>query len=124
MNGYDQVADIAAAALRFRRYRSHVFSAEMFGEPAWDLLLELFVADANGIRLTGRNVAEHNSLSPSVVSRWLKYLDAEGLIVGDGSGDLDDELTLSGAGMEKMETALNELRFIKDQFSPQSRMAG
>ena len=34
------------------------------------------------------------------------HLSAEGLIIGDGSGDLDDELTLSGAAMEKMERLL------------------
>ncbi len=55
------------------------------------------------------------------MSRWLKHLTAEGLLVGDGTGNLDDELTLSGAGMAKMEVVLAEARILKDTFVPRYR---
>lgn len=102
----DQVASLAEFMLSFRRSRTEEFPRSLFGEPSWDFLLELFVADARGVRMTGRQISERHQISPAVASRWLKHLSAEGLIVGDGSGDLDDQLTLSGATMEKMERLL------------------
>jgi hypothetical protein len=62
-------------------------------------------------------VADRARTSGAVVSRWLKYLTAEGLMVGDGAGGLDEELTLSGIGMEKTETILLEARMLKDKFT-------
>jgi hypothetical protein len=117
MKGNDQAAQLAASILRFRRFREQILSLDIFGEPAWELLLEVFVADAKGEAITGRMVAERRSVSPAVISRWLKHLTVQGLIVGDGDGNVDDELTLSGSGMEKIETVLLEARFLKDEFA-------
>lgn len=110
----DRAAALAAAMLAFRRYRSETLPAELFGEPGWELLLELFVADAQGRRITGKEVSERSSISPTVLSRWLKHLDSLGFTVGDGSGNLDDELTLSAKALEYMETTMTraaELHF-------------
>lgn len=117
MKGNDQAAQLAASILRFRRFREEILSRDIFGEPAWELLLEVFVADAKGEAITGRMVAERHSGSPAVISRWLKHLSVQGMIVGDGDGNLDDELTLSGSGMEKLETVLLEARNLKDEFA-------
>jgi len=102
----DQVANLAAFMLAFRRSRTEELPRSLFGEPSWDFLLELFVAEARGIRMTGRQISEHYKISPAIASRWLMHLSAEGLIIGDGNGDLDDELTLSGTTMEKLERLL------------------
>lgn len=102
----DQVANFADFMLAFRRSRSEELPRSLFGEPSWDFLLELFVADARGVRMTGRQISERHQISTGVASRWLLHLSAEGLIIGDGIGDLDDELTLSGTAMEKMERLL------------------
>jgi hypothetical protein len=92
--------------LAFRRGRTKELLRSLFGEPSWDFFLKLFVADARGVRMTRRQISERHQISPAVASRWLLHLSAEGLIIGDGSGDLDDELTLSGTAMEKMERLL------------------
>lgn len=117
MKGNDQAAQLAASILRFRQFRAEVLTPDLFGEPAWELLLEVFVADANGEAITGRIVAERRRVAPQVLSRWLKHLSFQGLVVGDRDGDVDDELTLSGLGMEKIETVLLEARMLKDQFA-------
>lgn len=106
MHGKDRAASAAANILDVRRARSRFLPPELFGEPAWDLLLELFVADAKGQRLTARNVSGSASVAPSVMTRWLKHLSQVGLIVGDGSGDLDDELTLSAKALGSIEEML------------------
>lgn len=106
MRGNDRAAAIAATMLEFRRYRSGALPFDLFGEPAWDLLLELFVADADGHRLTGREVSLRSNVPPTVLSRWLIHLTKVGLIVGDGDGKLDDPLTLSGKAFELLERTL------------------
>jgi hypothetical protein len=106
MIGNDRFANVAEAISNFRHARSRILPAEMFGEPAWDVLLELFVADAEGRRLTGVQVSQRCNISPSVLSRWLRYLSKSGLIIGDGTGDLADPLTLSAEGMLGMERAM------------------
>ncbi len=112
----DEAAQLAAAFLQFRRYRSEILPKDIFGEPAWDLLLEIFVADANGLPMTGSIVAQRGAVPGAVMSRWLKHLTTAGLLIGDGSGNLDDELTLSGRGMDAIETIIGEARNLKDSF--------
>ncbi|WP_156350340.1 hypothetical protein [Sphingomonas sp. Leaf20] len=118
MKGNEEAAQIASAILSFRRYRSRALSPNIFGEPAWELLLEVFVADAVGAPMIGRIAAERNEASPNVMSRWLRHLSSEGLLVGDGDASLDDELTLSGSGMAAIEAVLLQARSLKDGIVP------
>jgi len=110
----DRAALAANSILKTRRSRSDFLPAELFHEPAWDLLLELFVADAKGQRLTGRDVSNSANVTPSVMSRWLKHLTRLHLIIGDGTGNLDDELTLSAIALEKIE------RIMTADFAPEA----
>lgn len=114
MVGNDEVAHLAGAILDFRRHRLQIVTADIFGEPAWELLLELFVADASGVPMTGRAVAERNGTPHRVMSHWLKHLTAQALLIGDGTGDLDDELTLSGIAMKQIEDLLRHAVTLKD----------
>ncbi|WP_137897478.1 hypothetical protein [Sphingomonas sp. 2SG] len=95
--------------LEFRRARETVFPKEIFGEPGWDLLIELFIADAKGRRLTGSDVSARNNIAPSTLSRWLIHLSKSGYIVGDGTGDLDDALVLSPLGLAHFEIIIGKL---------------
>lgn len=70
------------------------------------MLLELFVADANGHRLTARAVGKQNNIPSSILSRWLMHLTQIGFIVGDGDGNLDDPLTLSGKALDTIESVM------------------
>lgn len=106
----DRIATLAAAMLDFRRCRSQLLPSELFAEPAWDLMLELFIADAEGRRITARQVVERSHIPPTVMSRWLMHLSKCGLVVGDGSGDLDDLLTMSGPTLTHMESLLEHAR--------------
>lgn len=114
MVGEDTAGTLAEAFLKFRRARGNVLPRDMFGEPAWDLLLELFIADSRGRRITARQVQADSSVSPKVMSRWLIFLTSEGLIVGDGTGNLDDALTLSADGIGRMEQVLEHARALRD----------
>lgn len=63
-----------------RRARRRYFPAELFGEPAWDLLLDLFQA-----RLAGRNISVTSACIGADVPlttalRWISVLEGEGLV--------------------------------------------
>jgi DNA-binding MarR family transcriptional regulator len=58
-----------------------MFSAGMFGEPAWELLLNLYVMDIDGPRLTIGALIETAECPQTTALRWLHYLQDQGLIV-------------------------------------------
>jgi DNA-binding MarR family transcriptional regulator len=110
--GNDPSAGLTASIIRFRQYRANILPAELFSEPAWDLLLELFLADAEGRRISAREVAEKSNISPGVMSRWLQHLSKIGYVIGDGTGDLDDMLTLSAQALERMEQIIDRAHIL------------
>ena len=71
---------IARAILEDRKRRSQIFNPGMFGEPGWDLLLNLYVVDRDGPRLTIGKVTQLAGVSLSTSLRWLEYLKDQGLI--------------------------------------------
>lgn len=120
MKSNDKTSELARVILRFRRHRSSVLPPDLVNEPAWDLLLELFIADTKGLPLTGREVAERSAIPGGVMSRWMMHFTVEGLLVGDGSGNLDDRLTLSGSGMAALEKVLRWAENLIDEFHPET----
>ena len=113
----DPSASLAAAMLEFRRTRSSILPPELFAEPAWDLLLELFIADAEGRRLTARQVCIRAGIAPSVMSHWLKHLSQSGFVTGDGEGDLDDLLTMSAGMLDSMEKMMDRAQTLRAKVS-------
>jgi DNA-binding MarR family transcriptional regulator len=68
-------------AIKDRGRRSRHFSAELFGEPAWDILLELYAAELVQQRVPISQVTVQANIPPTTVLRWVKVLDAAGHIV-------------------------------------------
>ncbi len=69
--------------LKLRRRREQLFGAHLFSDPAWDMLLDLYVAQQ-----TGRNVSVSSACLASGVPlttalRWLRRLEHEGLVARD-----------------------------------------
>jgi hypothetical protein len=102
----DRLSEAARAILVNRRSRLDLLPAELFGEWPWEVLLALFVADAEGRRLTGRTIAAEIACTPLTMTRWMQHLVRTGLVVGDPSVDLDAPLTLSPAGITALESYL------------------
>ncbi len=71
---------IARAILEDRKRRCQIFNPGMFGEPGWDLLLNLYVMDRDGPRLTIGKLAQLAGVSLSTGLRWMEYLKDQGLI--------------------------------------------
>jgi hypothetical protein len=76
---------IAAAEreLTNRRRRAQVLPEGVFGEPAWDMLLVLYV-EQMGERLNIARLTRRLGLPPTTGLRWLGYLQDKELVVRSG----------------------------------------
>ena len=63
----------AACIIQKRQERAHFLPKIIFGEPAWDIMLKLFIADEREVEI---DASERNS----VEWRWTTYLASVGLI--------------------------------------------
>ena len=63
-----------------RRQRSRFFPEDLFGEPAWDLLLDLFVARLEGKMITVTSACIAADVPVSTALRWISVLEAHGLV--------------------------------------------
>lgn len=98
-------AEIARIAYRERRRRAEVFSdPSLFGEPAWDILLDLFIAAKERKRLPVTSACIGAAVPATTALRWLTVLEEKGLIVREN--DTADArrvfVRLSTEGYEKM----------------------
>ncbi|GEM72777.1 hypothetical protein SAQ01S_25430 [Sphingomonas aquatilis NBRC 16722] len=76
--GQTQYSVAARAALqRHRSIRDH-FAAELFAEPALEALLQLFIAQEEGVRLSMLTLSRQCSVSESTGLRWIARLEALG----------------------------------------------
>jgi hypothetical protein len=95
----DATEDYVDALLRLNRRRSEVFGAELFGNPVWDLLLQLFAAKLGGRKTRLSDLAP---IGPrSTLARWATLLQERGLVSCQlgrlDSGELWIELSVIGA---------------------------
>ena len=76
-----QMAEQARAIYRGRRLRAQLLGDEgLFGEPAWDLLLDLFIAEAEGKRLSVTAACIGAAVPTSTALRWIVILETRGLV--------------------------------------------
>ena len=73
---------IEAAWQEFERRsrRMQLLPGDLFGEPAWEMLLILYAEDQR-TRLTIAHLSRKLDLPPTTTLRWLNYLEAKSLVV-------------------------------------------
>lgn len=76
----DELISRARAVLHARRLRARHFNRVMFAEPAWDILLLLYLADTSEGRQTAGQLAELVETPLTTVLRWVGYLEKEYLV--------------------------------------------
>lgn len=78
----EMLGEIAHAAYRDRRRRAQLFGDDtLFGEPAWDILLDLFIAAIRQKRVAVTSACIGAAVPTTTALRWLKILEEKGLIV-------------------------------------------
>jgi hypothetical protein len=98
---------LARKAYALRRKRTAIFgNPDLFGEPAWDILLDLFIAHGEGKPVSVSSACIGSAAPATTGLRWLGVLADEGLVVREN--DPEDHrrvlvrLTPAGrAGMER-----------------------
>jgi hypothetical protein len=70
----------ADQAIAIRRRRNIVLGADLFGEPAWDFLLDLFVSQQKGHRLAVTDLAYGSGVPMTTGLRWVMVLEDRGLL--------------------------------------------
>jgi hypothetical protein len=98
-------AELARSSYRDRRRRSAIFNdASLFGEPAWDILLDLFIAAKERKRLPVTSACIGAAVPATTALRWLTVLEDKGLVLreNDASDARRVFVRLSADGYEKM----------------------
>lgn len=72
----------ALALYRARRARAASFGGhgDLFGEPAWDILLDLFIAREAGRRVSVSSACIAADVPATTALRWLSALEQRGLV--------------------------------------------
>jgi len=65
---------------RARRRRSAFFTGDLFGEPAWDMLLDLYIAEKRNERISITSACMAADVPLTTALRWAKQLEAHGLV--------------------------------------------
>lgn len=66
--------------LKHRRKRDEFFEGDLFADPAWDILLELYAAALGQSRLSTGSVTIGAAVPATTALRWIKSLEAKNLI--------------------------------------------
>ena len=64
--------------LRLRENRRRIFGESIFGEPAWEVLLELYHAQLTGRRECVSSLCIASGVPSSTALRWIKALEEDG----------------------------------------------
>jgi len=69
-----------------RRRRARYLSADLFGEPTWDILLDLYVAARENRRVPTTSACIGAHVPPTTALRWLRILEMRGQVEREEDG--------------------------------------
>jgi DNA-binding MarR family transcriptional regulator len=76
--------EIAQMIFDFRMARTQLFPASMFGEPAWDMMMALYIANQAP---AAADLARWTNTPLSTAMRWIAYLEGHDLVVRETSAE-------------------------------------
>jgi hypothetical protein len=68
------------STIKSRRLRDHVFGENLFGEPAWDMLLDLYAAHLEQKRVSVSSLQIASAVPGTTALRWMIRLESKQLI--------------------------------------------
>ena len=94
-----------------RRARSHFISAAVFGEPAWDMLVALYITEESPAQKAIACLTQMVGASPATASRWIDYLEQQRLVILEGSSDDPRQVfvSLTDAAREALDAYFSHL---------------
>ena len=96
---------------RQRREREATMGYDLFGEPAWDILLTLFVAHHTNQEMTASRVCISAATSTSTALRHLNMLEDRGLVSStrDANDGRKRYVTLTAVALANVENFLDSI---------------
>lgn len=67
--------------LKLRRNRDRFFDTDLFADPAWDMLLELYAASISQIRTSVGGLCVAAAVPQTTALRWIGHLEDKGMIL-------------------------------------------
>jgi hypothetical protein len=77
----ENMVQVAEGELRRRKMRARFLPAELFGEGGWSMLLDLFVSEQHGRKVSVTSACIAADVPGTTALRWLDVLESKGLIV-------------------------------------------
>jgi DNA-binding MarR family transcriptional regulator len=107
---WPELTNRARQALLNRRRRRRFFNPDLFSEPAWELLLALYI-EHQGRRLNLAQLTEFVGLAPTTVLRWTEYLEEQQLVhrIPQPTDRRGMFVELTGKGKSAMDAYLSEI---------------
>ena len=68
-------------AIKTRRLRDRYFNAELFADPAWDILLDLFAARGEGVSVSVSSLCIAAAVPPTTALRWISAMTSNGTLL-------------------------------------------
>lgn len=100
---------IAMAWVGARQARNRVLDPALFADPAWDMLLDLYICHAQDKPETVSDACVASGVPATTALRWISILESRNLV--ERSRDPKDRrrtfLSLTSEGLRKMEDALD-----------------
>lgn len=96
--------DHVLSILSGRRGREAALGRELFSDPAWDILLELYAARLGERRMTLRELARSIDIPESTTARWISVLSDRGFVIAlnDRREMVEASIELSAQGLAVM----------------------
>lgn len=92
-----------------RRVRDQIFAdSSLFGEPGWDILLDMMISEYRSKKLSVSSVCIGSNVPMTTALRWLSILEERGLIFreSDSSDGRRSFVRLTAEGFKKMQMTL------------------
>src|SRR5690349_4592411 len=77
---HQRVVELVRYVRKSRALRRRFLNADLFGEPAWDILLDLYAAHLKQTRLTLGSICAASGVPHTTAVRWLKALEEKCLV--------------------------------------------
>ena len=78
---WENLGRSVTAVIQARRLRSHYFDEELFADPAWDMMLDLFRAELSQRRISTSSLCVAAAVPATTALRWIRAMTEKGLFV-------------------------------------------
>ena len=101
----------ARSLIKLRSARRRFFRDDIFSDPAWDMLLELYALEGEGRRVSVSKLSLASGVPGTTALRWLDKLEAQSLVVreDDPADGRRVWIKLSPSGASAMDSYFREL---------------